>query len=196
MDRYRKVYADLGFERAGLFEKVQKHFECVTALYPGSSFHITPSLFFPHVVYVDRCQDAVDFFADPGPIQAYIDRRKTYHRRAYFEFINADYTQPLPVKSESFDLLIELFAGRIAVTCARYLKPGGLLLTNQVRDIPPAPNLSGFRLVSEIQFHKGTYQINTRNNGRRSAQNPRYLKQSGEKLVYDEKETYLVYLRE
>jgi hypothetical protein len=47
---YQKVYVDLGFERGGLFELVQKEYHPREVLYLGCSIHITPAFSFPHTI--------------------------------------------------------------------------------------------------------------------------------------------------
>lgn len=127
---YEKYYAALSFERAGLFKALADRYGGTTVLYPGSSVHITPSFFFPHVVYVDTSATSGAFFADRAAVLAFIATRKHYQRSAYIAYIAQDYTQPLPLREGSFDLLLSLYAANVARSCARYLKPGGLLLSN------------------------------------------------------------------
>ena len=54
-------------------------------VYAGCSIPITPSLFFPHVVYIDKSEQAERFFADEQAILASINRRKHYKRSASSE---------------------------------------------------------------------------------------------------------------
>jgi hypothetical protein len=108
IDLYHKHYSEMKFERAGLFELVQQTCHSIQALYPGCFVHITPSLFFPHVVYVDRHPDAQTFFADLEGVSLFISRNKHYRRLAYIRFIAQDFTAPLPLPKDSFDLLISI----------------------------------------------------------------------------------------
>lgn len=142
MDRRRvKVLYDEyvvapGLERLALFEALRARFAKATptVLYPGSSIHVTPSFCFEHVVYVDRSPLARDFFASKDGVMEVIGARKQFRGAPFVRFIDADFTAPLPVPEASFDLLLALYAGGIARACARYLKPGGLLLTNDHHD--------------------------------------------------------------
>ena len=131
---YKKQYAEFQFERAGLFKLIREKFGCTEVLYPGSSVHITPSFYFPHVVYVDTSPTAVNFFADETAVLTHIDRKKTYKRSAYLRFIAQDYAEELPLPEESFDLLLALFAPNVVPTCQKYLKKGGILVTNNFQD--------------------------------------------------------------
>ncbi|NLM44605.1 MAG: class I SAM-dependent methyltransferase [Clostridiales bacterium] len=130
IDRYKRFYLDMNFDRAGLFEVLKKEYTCNTVLYPGCSIHITPSFYFQHVVYVDISQDAKKFFDDIHSILDYINSNKKYKQSAYVQFIHGDYTKPLPIKGENYDLLIALYAGEITLSCKKYVKPGGIILTN------------------------------------------------------------------
>jgi len=130
IDSYKRFYVDLNFDRAGLFETIKKEYGCNTVLYPGSSIHITPSFYFQHVVYVDISKTAKEFFDDIHNILDYINGNKKYKQSAYIQFIQGDYTKPLPLREESYDLLIALYAGEITKSCKKYVKPGGIILTN------------------------------------------------------------------
>ncbi len=80
LDLYKKHYIDLWFERTGLLQAIKKKYGCVSALYPGSLFHIAPSFFFPHVVYVDQSPLTREFFADTAGVLHHIDRNKKHKR--------------------------------------------------------------------------------------------------------------------
>ncbi|AEV69486.1 class I SAM-dependent methyltransferase [Acetivibrio clariflavus] len=130
IDAYKRFYEDINFDRAGLFEILKKEYGCNTVLYPGCSIHITPSFYFQHVVYVDISKTAKDFFDDIHNILNYINNIKKYKQTAYVQFIHADYTKPLLLREENYDLLVALYAGEIIKSCKKYVKPGGIILTN------------------------------------------------------------------
>jgi len=113
-----------------LFEILKKEYGCNTVLYPGSSVHITPSFYFQHVVYVDISKIAKEFFDDIHSILNYINSNKKYKQSAYVQFIHGDYTKPLPIREENYDLLIALYAGETTQSCKKYVKLGGIILTN------------------------------------------------------------------
>ena len=52
-EEYDKYFTSRQFERMGLFELLKNNYDIKKALYFGSHIHITPSLVFPDVVYVD-----------------------------------------------------------------------------------------------------------------------------------------------
>jgi len=130
IDSYERFYKDMNFEREGLFETLKEEYYCNTVLYPGCSIHITPSFYFQHVVYVDISETANKFFDNINNVLDYINGNKKYKQPAYVQFIHGDYTKPLPVREENYDLLIALYAGEITQSCKKYVKPGGIILTN------------------------------------------------------------------
>jgi len=130
MNKYTSPYSDLKFERKELFKLIRETYRGREVLYPGCSSHITPSLYYPHVIYVDKSQAAAQFFAEEKALLEFVKRSKHYKQSAYLRLIRQDYSNPLPFMEGSFDLLLVLFAGEISKACIRYLKPGGMLLTN------------------------------------------------------------------
>ena len=122
MNLYETQYKSLQFERAGLFKAVQEKYNSRDVLYPGCSAHVTPSLYFPHVVYVDQSEAAAQFFADERSIAQFVSRNKHYEQSSYVRFVQQDYSTSLPLMEEKFDLLLALFAGGVAKSCLKYLK--------------------------------------------------------------------------
>jgi hypothetical protein len=156
MNLYETQYVQLNFERAGFFKAIRDHYSCKEVLYPGCSTHITPSLYFPHVVYVDKSEAAAQFFAGEKPILDFVERNKHYKQSAYIRFFQQDYSRPLSLRERSFDLLLALFAEGIAKSCAQYLKPGVLLLTNNHQgDAVDAVNGRKFTLIAMVRSQKG-----------------------------------------
>lgn len=201
MDQYQTYYTGLRFERAGLFQTILKRYPCTDVLYPGCSIHITPSLFFPHVIYVDKSEQAGRFFDDEKAVLEYINRHKQYKRSAYLRFIKQDYAQqPLPLQDGTFDLLLAIFAGGISQSCKKYLKRGGLLISNNHQnDAAEALKDDELRLISVVKFQSGHYVIAEsgidaiRIPVRRSYKNA--LRQTGGNVEYIERETYYVFER-
>jgi hypothetical protein len=197
MQLYKSHYTQLGFERAGLFKAIRDKDPCRDVLYPGCSVHITPSLYFPHVVYVDQSDAAAQFFADEKTLLEFVSRNKHYKQSVYLRFIRQDYSQSLPLVEGTLDLLISLFAGGIAKSCARFLKPGGLLLTNNHQsDAWDAVNSGRFRLTATLRFRKGRYAIVEEDLRERNIpaqkRNSNYLRQANVGVEYIENEVYYV----
>jgi hypothetical protein len=199
MHLYRNHYTQLGFEREGLFKSIRDGYPCKDVLYPGCSVHITPSLYFPHVVYVDQSETAAQFFAEQKSISEFVSRHKQYKPSAYIRFIRQDYSLPLPLREGTFDLLLALFAGGIAGSCTRYLKPGGLLLTNDHHGDARDAIDSGLSLRATVRFHKGRYLISEEDRRGKTIpgqkRNNKYLRYAGEGLEYVENELYYVFER-
>jgi hypothetical protein len=188
------------FERAGLFELLQREYGGSQALYPGCNVHVTPSFYFPHVVYVDQHPDAQSFFLDFDGISRFIERNKHYQRSAYFRFICQDYTEPLPLPPASFDLLISLFAGGIARTCKGYLKPSGLLVSNNHHlDAHDAAGDDNYIFLTAIRYKSRKYQLieselsSLFSSGKSKYETPRYLRQGHRGLEYNESDHYFVF---
>lgn len=160
IELYQKQLVDINFERTGLFKALKERYDCNEALYPGSSVHITPSFFYPHVVYVDHSPAAAEFFSDMDGIQAYVNRHKRYKRGAYIRFIAQDYTLPLGLPEGGFDLLISLYAGGVSQACKAYLRRGGILVTNDHQnDLEGVINDPGFKLSAMVKYSGGKYRF-------------------------------------
>ena len=187
---YKTRYSDLNFERLGLFKLVSDTFHSQEVLYPGCSIHITPSFLFPCVVYVDKSPAAREFFAKRDLLMEFITRNRVYRRKPYVQFIHQDFSEPLPLADGSFDLLISLFAVHPTSSCNRYLRKGGMMLTNQGTQAG-----TGLKLICTIRFQQGRYQIS------RAHPHPReprktYLRQASRGLEYAENETYFVFKKD
>ncbi|QSQ15931.1 hypothetical protein [Myxococcus landrumensis] len=163
MERVEEIYqgfvVEHQLERAGLFELLRERFVTVnTVLYPGCFVHITPSFFFQDVVYVDRNDLAQGFFANRDGVLRKIGSRQKYEQRPQVRFVSQDYTQPIPVLDESFDLLLALYAGGISRTCGKYLKVGGLLVTNDHHgDAAEAATEETLELIAVVNEEQGTF---------------------------------------
>ncbi len=159
--RLEVVYAEYvvapGLERHALLAGVRGRFQgSPTVLYPGCSVHVTPSCYFQHVVYVDRSDFARDFFSDPDAVLNHVGRCKRYRPRPFIRFLAADYTGPLPLPEASFDLLLSLYAVGVTRACARFVRPGGLLVTNDhAGDAGDALANPEFTLVGVGQERRG-----------------------------------------
>jgi hypothetical protein len=200
MNNYKTQYADIHFERAGLFKAIREKYHPKDVLYPGCSVHITPSLYFPHVVYVDQSETAAQFFADKRSLLEFVDYNKHYRQSAYIRFIQQDYSQPLPLMEGKFDLLLSLFAGGITRSCTQYLKTGGLLLTNNHQcDALDAVNNPNLKLKATVRFQKGNYSIREEGLSEiripAQSRNNKYLRQASQGAEYIENEMYYLFER-
>ena len=159
LELFRKHYTNKDDERMGLFMKLFEKYEIRNVLYPGSFVHITPSLVFPRVVYVDSIKKAADFFKDQS-IYEYIEKNKLYHEETQITFHKSDYTKDLGEKEDSFDLLISQSAGFISLACKMYLRLKGLLLVNNSHgDASMASIDDDYELTAVYNRKKNTYAI-------------------------------------
>jgi hypothetical protein len=129
-DPYNRLYTELNFDRAGLFEAIMDRYCPGTVLYPGCSIHITPSFYFRHVIYVDISETAKEFFQDERNVLSIIDSNKKYKQSPYIRFISSDYTSELPVRENEYDLLLSIYAGGISEACKKYVRRGGIIVSN------------------------------------------------------------------
>jgi hypothetical protein len=156
---YKQHYVDKDFERLELFILLKERYGIGSALYPGSFVHITPSFVFPLTVYVEMDKRAKRFFADPWT-QDFVEQNRRYKEKPVVRFHPQDYSEDLPEKPGSFDLLISQWAGFASRSCKLYLKPGGLLLANNSHgDASLASIDQDYRFVAAVSFQNGTYRL-------------------------------------
>jgi hypothetical protein len=111
------------------FQIVNKRFFPRRILYPGSWIHITPSLVFPYVVYVDNSSKIGKFFIN-SEVTGYIKKHSQYKNKSRRAFYKSDYSKNFGEEKNSFDLLISLNSGFVSQDCSIFLKKHGLLLAN------------------------------------------------------------------
>jgi len=127
-DLYKRFYVEPEFTREGLFSLLAKRYPIREVLYPGCFVHLTPSFFFPHVVYVDRSPEAQEYFGDTKRLVSSVQGQTHYKGSPYIRFLAMDYRARLPLKEDSFDLVIALYAPEIFPGILPWLKSGGLVL--------------------------------------------------------------------
>lgn len=143
---------------------MDEKYDIQRVLYPGSFVHITPSFFFPDVVYVDSDKRAKKFFDNQKMFQDFVYRRKNYLQKTKVAFHFADYRNRIDEIEESFDLLISQYAGFVGQHCKRYLKKGGLLLANNSHgDAGVAALDDAYLLIAVVQSRSGKYRISETN---------------------------------
>ena len=112
-----------------VFQQVHDRFGCKRVLYPGSYLHVTSSLVFPTVCYVDSLKDICKAINNLDLLE-YIRSNKTYPEDAEIRCYQEDYNRFKGEPEGSFELLISLSAGFISQACKHHLKREGLLLVN------------------------------------------------------------------
>ncbi|MEQ8156658.1 MAG: hypothetical protein ABRQ25_17590 [Clostridiaceae bacterium] len=160
IEEYNKFYSDIDFERSQLFELLKDEYGCNYILYPGCSIHITPSFFFQHVIYIDKSAAAKEFFRNSEEIISFVNGNKKYNQQPYIEFLDNDYKEPLPLRENQYDLLISLYAEGVSSSCKKYLKPGGIILSNNhLKDVTEAMQDSSVVLTALIRKKGKKYML-------------------------------------
>jgi len=103
-------------------------FPIARVLYPGSWIHLTPSLVFPCVVYVDSLANTKKMLEDFEFLE-YIKKHSEVPEQC-IKTHETDYRREISEEKESFDLLTSLNSGFVSQYCSQYLKKNGLLLAN------------------------------------------------------------------
>ena len=132
------------------FRLVGENFGCSRALYPGSYLHVTPSLVFPEVCYVDSIKGIGASLSSPDLLE-YVSTHRDYPEDARIRCYEEDYASFTDEPHASFDLLISLNAGFVSQACRSFLRPGGLLLANNGHyDAARAHVDPGYRLIGAL----------------------------------------------
>jgi len=115
-------------DRKELYQVVAQIFKVKRALYPGSHIDLSPSKVIPTVIYIDSFKGAVKFFKHMDEIRQYLETEKTYKEPVEIDFYGEDYYHDFDL--EPVDLIISQYAGFVSQATKRYLKKGGILLSN------------------------------------------------------------------
>lgn len=126
---YKKYNLDKEYTSIGLWREIQKKYNPQKVLYPGCYVHITPSLIFEEVVYVDSFRNTNEFYED-SEVKKFIEKNKEYENPAKYRFHHQDYSNALPEKEHSFDAIISQYGGFVGQATKKYLKTGGILICN------------------------------------------------------------------
>lgn len=149
-------------DRWRLFSAVGQAIDAETVLYPGSYVDLAPSFVFGSVTYLDVDKRAPGFFADTEGVAELIAQHEG-PPEPDVTFIHGDYTEPLDLPEEHFDLLVSLYAGFISEHCTRHLKIGGTLLVNPSHgDAAMASIDSSYVLAGVVRSGSGTYRVDTK----------------------------------
>jgi hypothetical protein len=160
---YEKNHIKKDDERLGLFQLLNETYSIKRVLYPGSYAHITPIFVFPVVIFNDVYKKLEKFY-DSDVLLKYINKRKIYSEEPYYSYICEDYNKELPLKENSFDLLISQYAGFISRACKQYLKTGGILVVNNSHgDASMASISSGYEFIAVINKRNNKFTLSIRN---------------------------------
>ena len=154
---------DKAFDRYDVFLEISKNFSIHKAMYPGSYIHITPSMIFPEVIYVDNFKKTESFFKNKLEILKYIEKQKIYKEKTTIDFILNDYWNDLSVPKGYYDLLISQYAGFVSQACKKYLRKGGILLVNDSHgDATLAKVDSDFDFIGVLKHGHRSYQFTSK----------------------------------
>lgn len=198
---YHNLYKNIGFERTDLFEFIRDVFHSKSVLYPGCSMHISPSFIFPQVTYVDKSQDAADFFSDRPAVMKIIEDNRRDKGSGSFDFLFKDYVnEGLPLKDSSFDLLISLYADHVIDNCSRFVRTDGIVICNNFHDealrLDDKAKLAliGFIRKTNQKYHFFTdHPLSELKHRDEEKLQKRCLKNKNGRLWYEDHETYYVF---
>lgn len=131
--------------RRQIYRMVAREYACQSALYPGCGTDAIPSIYVPHVTYIDNSALATGFFRS-GALRAKLERKKRYDGPCTFEYFEADYhtLSALP----QVDLLISQYAGMVGQNMKQFLKlDGGLLVADGPPDADAAMDDPDYELL-------------------------------------------------
>lgn len=159
------------------FYWLKNHYEIEKVIYPGSYIHITPSLVFPEVVYIDNTTSSKITFEDNNTWQ-FIKKYKMHKKNPKMRFYSKDYNSILDEKKSYFDLLISISAGFISVACVDYLKQKGLLLAdNEHNDASMAFVSNKYELIGILNRPESSrHHHKTSDNRNKNQFDEKYLK--------------------
>ena len=150
-------------DRQALFVAVADALPIETVLYPGSYVDIAASFVFGNVTYNDSDRRAAKFFDDRSTVDDIIAANiERMDEVPTWTFIPSDYTEPLNIPTNHYDLLVSLYAGFVSECCTRYVRPGGWLLVNASHgDAAMASTIAGYTLVGVVKKKGATYRYHT-----------------------------------
>ena len=162
-DLYNQHFVQKEDERVELFRCIREKYTVEKGLYPGSFVHITPSFFIPEMVYADTDKRCGKFFA-AAEVSDFVSANKQYSADPVYRFHAADFTRGINEPEGAFGLLISLYSGFISQHCKKYLKTGGILLTNNSHgDASIACIDSDFRFVGVVKRRGEKFRIDESN---------------------------------
>lgn len=193
---YEKRYEDIHFDRSQLFELINKTYHPKNVLYPGCSIHITPAFYFPRITFIDKSDEAIQYFSDLETIRPYVNKKKHFLQNSQLQFKCADYRKP--DLQACYDLLISLFSPRVIECCHTYLLKGGIVLThNYQEEAQRLLHNTSYKKIACIDYQRGKYIITEKATKEimQRKHDARYLRSTSRGTEYIEKEKYYLFER-
>lgn len=160
---YKEHYIDKKFERMELFKILREKYGIISAIYPGSFVHVTPSFVFPITTYIEMDKRATKFFGNPQ-LNDFIKDHKIYSEELQIKFFAKDYKEDIISEDGNYDLLISQYSGFVSKHCKQYLKIGGVLLANNSHgDAGMASIDSDFDFIGVILQRGVKFRISEKN---------------------------------
>jgi hypothetical protein len=129
LEKYLSNYGGINDPYLRVLKSLKNNYEIKRVMYPGSWIHLTPSLVFPYVVYVDNFAKMESMLSDPELLE-YIGKYSEIYGELIIKVHQIDYRAEIPEEKTSFDLLISLSSGFVSQYCGLYLKKNGILFVN------------------------------------------------------------------
>ena len=129
LDLYKKFNVKKEYTSIWLFKKIRELYNPQKILYPWCYVHITPSLVFSDVTYVDSFRDTFKFYED-NEVLTFIKKNKDYKIASKIVFHQQSYNSKLPEIEQSFDLIISQYWWFVWHSTKNYLKKWGILACN------------------------------------------------------------------
>ena len=117
---YREMRHSHDHDLLGVFRAVRRLIGAPRAVYPGSYVHLTPSLVFPLVCYVDSVK-GFGAAMQSRDLIAWLEAHKEYAEPTEVSAIDTAYDRIPPTLFEEFGLMFSLNAGAISQECKRLL---------------------------------------------------------------------------
>ena len=129
LEKYLTKYGGISDPHLKVLKLLKNNYEIERVMYPGSWIHLTPSLVFPYVVYVDNFTKMKSMLCESELLE-YIGTNSEIYGESIIKVHQMDYRVEIPEEKTSFDLLISLSSGFVSQYCGSYLKKNGILFVN------------------------------------------------------------------
>ena len=126
---YREMRHSHDHDLLGVFRAVRDLIGVQRVVYPGSYVHLTPSLVFPRVCYVDSVK-GFGAAMQSLDLPAWLDAHKEYAEQVEVTAVEAAYDRIPSTLLAGFGLMISLNAGSVSEECKPLLAASAHLLAN------------------------------------------------------------------
>ena len=135
---YRETRHSHDHDLLGVFRAARRLIGAPDTVYPGSYVHLSPSLVFPRVCYVDSVK-GFGVAMQSDDLIAWLDAHKEYAEPAAVWAVETAYDRIPSTLFARFGLMVSLNAGAVSQECKHLLTPGAHLLVTTATTTRPAP---------------------------------------------------------